>query len=148
MSRIPGSVSVAGFIAPSDSTDTYPSHDAAYGRGGHREVPNIVERDAIPADRRREGMTVYVFNEGLTYQLKGGLTNSNWAVMKTDVSSFEHNQLVPSTTWNIAHNLGKIPSVMVIESTGEQVFGEIAYPSLNVVVLTFSVPILGNAYLT
>ena len=34
MAAIPGSVRVGGFIAPTDSTDTYAVTDDAYGRGG------------------------------------------------------------------------------------------------------------------
>ena len=39
----------------------------------------IADRDAIPEIRRWEGMTVFVAEgEGITYQLKGGITNEHW----------------------------------------------------------------------
>lgn len=60
MPQIPDSVRVTGLLAPSDDTDTYPSHDSKWGRGGYREVADIAERDAIPSDRQRVGMLVYV----------------------------------------------------------------------------------------
>jgi len=47
MAQIPGSVRVAGFIAPTDSNDTYPVTDSIYGKGGYREVADITARDAI-----------------------------------------------------------------------------------------------------
>lgn len=66
---IPGSVQVTGFIAPTDTSDTYATHDALYGRGGHRSVAALVDLDTIPADRRTEGMLVYVDATAETYRL-------------------------------------------------------------------------------
>lgn len=73
-----GSVPVTGFIAPTSETDLYPSHDSKYGKGGFREVIDLVDRDSIPNQRRSEGMLVYVISNDTTYQLKGGITNSHW----------------------------------------------------------------------
>jgi hypothetical protein len=78
MANIPGSVRVGGFIAPSDSLDTFATHDSIYGKGGHREVADLTARDAVTTERRREGMTVYVVSEAKTYRLVGGITNSDW----------------------------------------------------------------------
>lgn len=78
MASIPGGVRIGGFVSPTDSTDTYPTHDSTYGKGGHREVADNTERDAISTARRREGMTVYVVSTGLEYRLVGGVANGNW----------------------------------------------------------------------
>jgi hypothetical protein len=85
MAAIEGSVTIGGFIAPSDTTDTYPSHVDIYGRGGMRSVADNTERDAITSDRRSEGMFVYVLDpagdgtvDATLYTLSGGITNSNW----------------------------------------------------------------------
>jgi len=89
MAQIPDSVRVTGLIAPSDDTDTYPSHHAKWGKGGFRTVPDIssplVGRDNIPADRREVGMVVYVEDSDgggtpQTYQLVGGITNLDWVI--------------------------------------------------------------------
>jgi hypothetical protein len=77
MAAIPGSVPITGFVAPTDSLDTFASHDEAYGRGGYRTVSNLTESDAIYADRRKVGMLVNV--AGTMYQLGAGLTNNDWA---------------------------------------------------------------------
>ena len=77
MAAIPGSVPITGFVAPTDSLDTFASHDEAYGRGGYRTVANLIERDAISADRRKVGMLVNV--AGTMYQLGAGLANTDWA---------------------------------------------------------------------
>lgn len=82
MAQIPDSVRVTGLIAPSDDTDTYPSHHAKWGRGGHRTVDNLTERNLISNDRREEGMLCYVKDTGGgspgMYQLVGGITNGDW----------------------------------------------------------------------
>lgn len=84
MAAIPGSVRFTGFIAPSDSEDTYAVHDEIYGRGGWRTVANLTERDAITADRRRVGMPVRVLDRGdgtrAFYTLIAGITNSHWVL--------------------------------------------------------------------
>jgi hypothetical protein len=79
MSDILGT-NVASAVVPFTTSDTYPSHLAKYGKGGYREVVDITERDGISDDRRSEGMLVYVQSEGLAYQLKDGITNSDWTL--------------------------------------------------------------------
>lgn len=69
MAAIPGSVTVTGIIAPTDSNDTYPVIDPTYGIGGYREVATTSDRDSIPAERKREGMLVYVAADAKVYQL-------------------------------------------------------------------------------
>ena len=82
MGVIKGGVIVTGFIAPTDDTDVYATHDSVYGKGGFREVSTIAERDAITINRRREGMLVAVSGDTI-YQLYGGIQNTNWAPLKT-----------------------------------------------------------------
>jgi len=73
MAIIPGGVKVAGFISPSDTTDTYPVVDPIYGIGGYREVADITERDAITIPRRRAGMLVLTQNNFIVWQLNPDL---------------------------------------------------------------------------
>jgi hypothetical protein len=69
---------VVSRIVPTDSLDTYATHDADFGRGGQRTVDTIFERDAIPDQRRKEGMLVWVIETGAEYRLVGGISNTNW----------------------------------------------------------------------
>ena len=77
MAKLQGTI-LASKIVPTDSLDTYATHDDTYGRGGHRSVDTIVERDEISPERRKEGMTVYVKSTKVKYVLEGGLTNEFW----------------------------------------------------------------------
>lgn len=51
--------------------------------------------------------------------------------------TYLHHQTVASDTWVIVHNLNKYPSVAVIDSTGNEVIGEISYDDKNQVTLKF-----------
>jgi len=76
MALIPGSIPVTGFIAPTDTTDTYPVTDAIYGIDGLRNVANYTERDNISIERRRAGMVVGTLNDGKYWRLK----NQTWTL--------------------------------------------------------------------
>lgn len=59
---------------------------------------------------------------------------------------YEHDQSVSATTWNIAHNLNKNPAVTIIDTSGNNVEGEIAYTDLNNLTVTFNTGFTGKAY--
>ena len=62
-------------------------------------------------------------------------------------TTFEFNQGVSATTWNITHNLGKFPSITVIDTGDTVVTGEYTYINNNQVTLNFSAAFAGKAYL-
>jgi len=95
VAAIPGSVRVTGFIAPTDSNDTYPTHSEEYNKGGFRSVADTTERDAIPASRRSNGMVVRCVSNAKYYTLAGGLTNAYWE--ETKISP-----IVPAYTVEVA----------------------------------------------
>ena len=61
--------------------------------------------------------------------------------------TFEFTQGAPATTWNIQHNLGKFPSVSVINNNNVVINGEVTYIDNNNVQLNFSAGFSGKAYL-
>ena len=61
--------------------------------------------------------------------------------------TFIFNQGVASTTWNVNHNLGKFPSVTVIDTANTVVNGEYEYIDNNNITLKFSAAFAGKAYL-
>ena len=61
--------------------------------------------------------------------------------------TFVFTQGVAATTWNIQHNLGKFPSVSVINNNNVVINGEVTYIDNNNVQLNFSAGFSGKAYL-
>ena len=61
--------------------------------------------------------------------------------------TFIFTQGVPATVWNIQHNLGKFPSVSVINNNNIVINGEVTYIDNNNVQLNFSAGFTGKAYL-
>ena len=56
MAKIIGAIAITGPMAPTDDQDTYPVAFNDHIKGGWKNVQDSVERLAIPADRREEGM--------------------------------------------------------------------------------------------
>ena len=67
-------------------------------------------------------------------------------ISKTD-SFFTFTQDSPSAVWNIQHNLEKFPSVTVIDSADDVVYGNTTYVDENNLTINFSAPFSGKAYL-
>jgi hypothetical protein len=58
-----------------------------------------------------------------------------------------YTQSIPSAKWIIVHNLGKFPSVIIQDSANDEVEGDIDYINENELIITFSAPFGGVAYL-
>jgi len=61
--------------------------------------------------------------------------------------TFVFDQAAPATVWNIQHNLGKFPSVSVVNNNDIVINGEVTYIDNNNVQLNFSAGFSGKAYL-
>lgn len=62
-------------------------------------------------------------------------------------SNYVHRQDSASGTWTVTHNLGKKPSVMIVDSADNVVYGDIQYLSNNQLVIRFSGSFSGKAYI-
>lgn len=78
MSLIPGSIPVTGFIAPTDTADTYPVTDAIYGIDGLRNVPTYTDMYNVSLERRREGMIVGVMSDNTYWKLLPSTGSNIW----------------------------------------------------------------------
>jgi hypothetical protein len=82
MAQIPGSIPVTGKIAPTDTLDTFATHESQYGIGD-KHVLDVAARDAITEQRRVWGMLCHL-ESGESYQLVKGAVdtditnNANW----------------------------------------------------------------------
>ena len=61
---------------------------------------------------------------------------------------FRFSQMVPSSLWDITHNLGRKTAVTVTDSAGSPVEGEVEYVSNNRLTVAFSAPFAGEATLS
>ena len=61
--------------------------------------------------------------------------------------TFVFTQGAPATVWNIQHNLGKFPSVSVVNNNDLLMNGEITYIDNNNITCNFSAAFAGKAYL-
>jgi hypothetical protein len=65
----------------------------------------------------------------------------------TDIS-YVHDQPVAEDVWTIHHGLQFVPNITVVDSGGTVVEGSYDYPESGVVILSFSHPFSGKAYLS
>ena len=61
--------------------------------------------------------------------------------------TFIFTQGVASAVWNVPHDLGKFPSISVVDTANTVVTGQYEYTDNNNVILTFSAAFAGKAYL-
>jgi hypothetical protein len=61
-------------------------------------------------------------------------------------SNYVHTQTIPSTIWNVTHNLGKRCAVQIVDVGGNEIVGNITWVNDNVVDVTFSTPLIGYVY--
>lgn len=50
--------------------------------------------------------------------------------------------------WNITHNLGYQPNVMVVDNVGTEYFGAVVYTNTNSLTITFTSAVYATAYLS
>lgn len=63
------------------------------------------------------------------------------------LGSFTHNQTVAAEEWHIEHNMGKNPSVTIVDSANTYVVGEVTYVDTNSLHVRFKYAFKGKAYL-
>ena len=141
-------LNITSTIVPTNSADTFATHDSIYGKGGWREVNTIAERDAIPEDRRREGMVVYVRETFRNYQLQSTLSNAGWTVFPatTDVADII-NDAINKGQINIDltayYNKGEMDTLLNEYTKREEVSNALATATENI-----QTWVLGQGFLT
>lgn len=66
---------------------------------------------------------------------------------ESTVGNYIHTQLVPNSKWIVQHFMDKYPSVVIVDSAGTTVYGEISYVDRNIISLEFSYPFAGKAFI-
>ena len=67
--------------------------------------------------------------------------------MNSITSTYMSEQGVAANIWEINHNMGKFPSVTVVDSAGSVVIGAVEYIDINNLKITFNSSFGGKAYL-
>ncbi len=62
-------------------------------------------------------------------------------------NSYTHTEQASGYTWAINHNLGKYPSVFVVDTGGNWVIGDVQYLNENQIIVRFTYEFSGVAYL-
>lgn len=72
-----------------------------------------------------------------------------WTILQTLTiqTNYVHDQQVASATWVITHNMGKRPSVTIVDTADEEVIADVKYNSNNQLTISFYSPNSGKAYL-
>ena len=60
---------------------------------------------------------------------------------------YVHQQAIPSDTWVITHGMNKYPAIVVVDSSGSTVEGEVEYLSSTQLQVVFAAGFSGTAYL-
>lgn len=84
--------------------------------------------------------------QGDAIALYGGLNNPSSGGGGGDIN-LTFVQLTPSDTWNITHNLGKFPSVTVLDSAGDEIEGDVHHFNVFSLRITFGSGFSGVASL-
>jgi len=71
--------------------------------------------------------------------------SANWKILN---SGYEHAQGIASTDWQIDHNLGRFPSVMVTDSTDTEIMVEVEHTTINQLFIRSNSAITGKVYCT
>ncbi len=96
-------VPVTGLLGPTDPIDTYAVTDPLTGIDSWRSVIDVTARDAIGAQRRRQGMIVVVQTDSglgpnLAYQLTAAspwaFDSTDWTLFSPGGSNFQGTQLI------------------------------------------------------
>ncbi len=98
----------------------------------------------VPYDRAELGS-----GRGLTYEWEFWIDEvlDQIQALGGGVQSFVHEQAVASAVWNIPHLLGTIPSVVLVDGSGQEMLAELHYPDDQNVVVIHGQPYAGTAYL-
>ncbi len=94
--------------------------------------------------------TSYIYTYGLPTSGNAPPDPAFWDVLAgagtSGDKSYVHVQGLAATTWNIVHNLGKFPSITVIDSANTEVECEVEFVDPNNVIVRVSAAFSGRAY--
>jgi len=79
----------------------------------------------------------------------GTITDGDSAVMSANIGSVDRHYktaIMDGNIWQIEHNLGKFPSITVVDTANNVIYADVNYNDLNNVTITFTSSVTGYAY--
>lgn len=73
-------------------------------------------------------------------------SNGKIALSLQAAETYVHNQGIPAFTWTVNHNLGKKPSITVLDTASREIEVVVEHVSDNQAVLTLGVELSGTAH--
>jgi len=107
-------------------------------------INNVADIDLTDSDGAK---TTVKLKGGTGITLNQPASNEITIASLNDDANFVFTQSIPSAIWNITHNLGKFPSVSVVDTADQLMYGNTEYFNQNSLTITFSAPFSGKAYL-
>jgi len=83
------------------------------------------------------------------YFLMIKLTEDGITVSPVEVETdkfYQHDQAVASLSWNVNHELGKYPSVQIVNTSGKEIIGDIEFIDENNITVSFDIAVAGKVY--
>lgn len=114
--------------------------------------PGIIVGAGVPSNGSGQDGDVYIDED--TGNFYGPKASGTWPITPFYIpppalnQRYVHTQSVASSTWTVVHPLGGRPSVTVVDSAETVVIGEVGYNNDTTVVISFTTPFSGFAYLT
>ncbi|MGT2915625.1 hypothetical protein I6J14_05370 [Streptococcus dysgalactiae] len=104
--------------------------------------------DSVTLEVRRSGQKYVVSTDLITDTTIQKLSSDiEYLKSKMNQNQYLFEQVSPQTEWTITHNLIKYPSVTIVDSAANEVFGSVEYISTSKIIVRFSAPFAGKAIL-
>lgn len=81
-------------------------------------------------------------------KIYGPKDNGIWPEPVSLGGTYVHNQDISSSTWSINHGLDYYPNVEIVDSAGTSVVGDVQYLDQNNIIINFTDPFAGKAFLS
>jgi hypothetical protein len=69
-------------------------------------------------------------------------------INNSQTAQYTFHQQTPSATWTITHSLGFVPNVLTMNESGQEIMGAVSSATITTLVIQFSEPVTGYAYLS
>lgn len=143
-------------------TFSFYSNGIQYQGGGGDLPSNVVTTDGVQTLTNKTidavgnnilNISISNFNPDIIKKFVRDLENASDDYLVTEkavaraIDTYVHDQAIPESVWVVEHNLGRYPSVTVIDSAGTQFISQVEYNSKDKLTIYMNGSTTGKAYL-